>query len=404
MKKTSYLLIVALLLANILVGCSTQPESVTGPDACEVDVGSTLPLTFTVLPEDVEDKTLAFVSSDETILTVDETGNALGLAPGSATVTATAANGVTAEVLVTVTQPVESVSAEESLTLDIGLTGCVNAQIQPQEATDSTLSYSSDDEEIATVDEAGVVTALAAGEATITITAHNGQQAKTIIVVETPVLEVAFDQESASIYIGETQTLTATVLPEDATHADLVWDSSDETVATVDDAGLVSALALGKTTITATAQNGVSVSCTVTVAKKPATSGNTGGSDSTGNSGSSGNDTGSGSTGSGGNTDSNADGSSPGGGTETPSQLTQDQISAAIGEAQGYAGGYGFQIVGDRQPSHSVGVTAYYDYGAFLGNLKSAVDHVASLFSGEDLSLVKVCIVQDGNTVYVTYG
>lgn len=87
-----------------------------------------------------------------------------------------------------------------------------------------------------------------------------------------PVTNIAMSEASASLYVGGTLQLTATVTPSNATNADYVWASADESVATVDENGLVTAVAVGGTTITATAQDGSGVygSCTVTVSAAPA--------------------------------------------------------------------------------------------------------------------------------------
>ncbi len=86
-----------------------------------------------------------------------------------------------------------------------------------------------------------------------------------------PVTNIAMSQASASLYVGETLLLNATVTPSNATNQDYVWASLDESVATVSESGLVTAVAVGGTTITATAQDGSGVygSCTITVSAAP---------------------------------------------------------------------------------------------------------------------------------------
>lgn len=86
-----------------------------------------------------------------------------------------------------------------------------------------------------------------------------------------PVTNIAMSQASASLYVGGTLQLDATVTPSNATNTDYIWASADESVATVSESGLVTAVAVGGTTITATAQDGSGVygSCTVTVSAAP---------------------------------------------------------------------------------------------------------------------------------------
>ena len=94
----------------------------------------------------------------------------------------------------------------------------------------------------------------------------------TLTVNAIPVTNIAMSQASASLYVGGTLQLDATVTPSNATNADYVWASLDESVATVDENGLVTAVAVGGTTITATASDGSGVygSCTITVSAAPA--------------------------------------------------------------------------------------------------------------------------------------
>ena len=88
-----------------------------------------------------------------------------------------------------------------------------------------------------------------------------------------PVTNIAMSEASISMQVEGTHQLNATVTPSNATNADYVWASADESVATVSETGLVTAVAVGGTTITATAQDGSGIygSCTVTVTAKPAT-------------------------------------------------------------------------------------------------------------------------------------
>ena len=117
------------------------------------------------------------------------------------------------------------------------------------------------------VDEAGKVTALKAGKATITATAVQGEKKVTdsveIEVEEevkpepTPTLQsVTVTAESKKLKVGEETTVTAKVDPTDAKDVTITWTTSDETVLKVDEAGKVTALKVGKATITATAVQG----------------------------------------------------------------------------------------------------------------------------------------------------
>jgi uncharacterized protein YjdB len=132
------------------------------------------------------------------------------------------------------------------------------------------VTWSSDNPDVATVDDAGEVTALSAGTATITVTTEEGNfTASCVVTVEEStvlVTGVTLDKERLTIKKGESFSLTATVLPADATNKAVTWSSDDPDVATVDNVGKVTALAVGKATITVTTEEGsFTATCAVTV-------------------------------------------------------------------------------------------------------------------------------------------
>ena len=156
---------------------------------------------------------------------------------------------------------------KSTATITEGETETLVATIKPSNATDKTVTWASDNEEVATV-ENGVVTAVKAGTATITATAGD-RSASCVVTVEKKVIAVtgiALDKETATIIEGETETLTATVAPADATDKTVTWATDNEEVATVEN-GVVTAVKAGIATITATAGD-YSASCVVTVEKK----------------------------------------------------------------------------------------------------------------------------------------
>lgn len=160
-----------------------------------------------------------------------------------------------------------------SLTLDVGESDTLTATITPSNATDQNVTWSSDNESVATVDQNGRVTAVAPGTATITVTTEDGNKTATCAVTVTaatvPVTGVTLNKTSTSLYVGDTETLTPTITPDNATNKNVTWSSDDTSVATVDASGLVTAVARGTAVITATAADGsgANASCTVTVSR-----------------------------------------------------------------------------------------------------------------------------------------
>ena len=239
--------------------------------------GESETLAATVTPENAENKSIIWSSNNEAVATVDANGTVIAKRAGTAVITATSTNGKSAGCTVTVEKkqiPVTEVRLSES-TVGIveGSTYKLTATVLPENTTDSkNVSWSSNNEAVATVDANGNVTAKRAGTAVITATSTNGKTAGCTVTVskkEIPITEVRLNKSTETLTEGETTTLTATVLPENTTYGKSVkWSSSNVAVATVDLMGKVTAKSAGTAIITATSENGKTASCTVTVNKK----------------------------------------------------------------------------------------------------------------------------------------
>jgi len=165
--------------------------------------------------------------------------------------------------------PVTDVSLDkDTLSLYTGDTASLTATVEPDNATNQNVTWSSDNADVATVDN-GTVTAVGAGEATITVTTEDGSKTATCTVTVTvPVTGVKLNKETLELFTDGSETLTATVQPSDATNQNVTWSSDKPEVATVDN-GKVTAVGAGEATITATA-GGITATCVVHV-RKPAT-------------------------------------------------------------------------------------------------------------------------------------
>ena len=154
------------------------------------------------------------------------------------------------------------------------------ATILPETTTDKSVTWTSSDEAIATVDADGKVTAVAVGKATITATATSGITATCVITVaETPAGGITIDKEALGITgdnlemrVGDVKAIKVDVTPETTTDKSVVFESSDPAIASVDEDGNVTALSLGSTIITITAKSNTDVKATlyVTVVATPA--------------------------------------------------------------------------------------------------------------------------------------
>ena len=182
--------------------------------------------------------------------------------------------------------PVTSVTlTPETLSIEAGKTAELTATISPANASDQQFSWDVEDTEIASVyghtSETKTVTALKEGQTQITVTV--GGQTASCTVTVTPrtisVESITLNKTQLSMVKGATETLAATVLPTTATDKAVTWKSSDTAVATVEN-GVVTAVAAGNATITATA-GGKTAICAVTVTNPSNSSSSGGGGSST---------------------------------------------------------------------------------------------------------------------------
>ena len=159
---------------------------------------------------------------------------------------------------------------KSSISILVGASETLAATVSPKDAANKKVSWKSDKPEIATVDANGKVTGVKAGEATITVTTEDGGKTATCKVTvsdkEIKVTGVKLNKSETSLLVGGNETLTATVLPEDATNQNVTWKSDKPEIATVDANGKVTGVAAGEATITVTTEDGgKTATCKVTV-------------------------------------------------------------------------------------------------------------------------------------------
>ena len=181
------------------------------------------------------------------------------------------------QTLVAVMTFTESDIAVTSVTLDMtnitvwkDYSKLLTATVKPDNASNKTVTWTSSDDDIATVNQNGLVTGRKPGTATITAQAGSRKATCKVTVINEPqaveVTSVSLDLTQMTVDEGYSRKLTATVKPTNATYAAVTWTSSDKTVATVTSDGTVSGIKPGTVTITATAGS-KSANCAVTVAK-----------------------------------------------------------------------------------------------------------------------------------------
>ncbi len=224
-------------------------------------------LTATVEPTNATNPAVSWSSSKPEVATVDGEGNVSAVGGGTATITVTTVEGgFTATCEVTVNVPVIGVSLDkEKAEMPVSGTLQLTATVLPEDASNKNVKWISTNPSVATVDSTGLVTAKAKGNATIIVETEDGKRTDSCeVTVSVPVESVSVNPTTAELIVGRTLTLEAKVLPKEANQG-VVWSSSDDKVATVDENGIVTARAKGTATITATADGGKEASCKITV-------------------------------------------------------------------------------------------------------------------------------------------
>ena len=237
------------------ISISNAPQSLS--------VGSSAQLEAAVTPDDYIGR-VSWESSDTTVLRVLSNGKVVAVGQGEAVITASVGE-CTSSVTITVTgeQPGESdltgVSLDRyTLTLYAGEEAeQLTATLKP-EGTEAAIHWTSSNQTAATVSQDGKVTPLAAGVTVVTAAAGD-YRASCIVTVQPErvrVTGIRFDEPTHTLMMGSTVTLQPIIAPDDATVKNLTWVSSDEQTATVSRTGIVTALSVGETTITATTVDG----------------------------------------------------------------------------------------------------------------------------------------------------
>lgn len=225
--------------------------------------GETAQLKATLTPADAIEP-VVWSSSDEAVATVSD-GKVTAVDAGKATITVRAGDK-SASCEVTVSIPSESITLDRTdLALNKGQSFKLTATVTPEDATDA-LEWTSSDEAVATVSSDGLVTAKAGGKTVVTVKAGTLSATCNVQVI-VPTASVSVKPESATLYVGgDGVSLQATVLPEDASNKEVVWESGNKQVATVDASGKVSPVSEGQAVITATVKGTtLSAKCNVTV-------------------------------------------------------------------------------------------------------------------------------------------
>jgi len=228
-------------------------------------------IRYELKPANVTEKTITWVSSDESVATVTASGIVQGVSEGVCTITGTTASGITATIQVTIVPKGQAVTSlklnKSSLTISRTQSAALTAKASPSKAADKSVTWVSQDLSVATVSENGVVTGIAPGKTTVMAISTSGVY-KTCKVTVKPlaVAKVTLSQTTATLKSGDTLQLSCTLAPENADDLRVRWSSSKSSVASVDpQTGIVTAKKTGTATITCKSASGKTAKCKITV-------------------------------------------------------------------------------------------------------------------------------------------
>ncbi|MDE6253427.1 MAG: Ig-like domain-containing protein [Lachnospiraceae bacterium] len=227
-------------------------------------------LTPTIKPEDAENKNVTYTSSNTNVATVDGNGVVTGKQGGQSVIVATTQErGLTASCLVTVQEFVTSIKlsgAQEYLQKGDNIS--LTAEVLPETATNPRITWKSSNPNVISVNSKGVAKAKSYGRATIFAYASDGSGIydKCTMTVERPLKSISFKTKHLHLIKGESKRIKPIFNPSNATFKDVEWSSADSSIATVDENGVVTAVASGSTAITCKAvKSGIVGTYTVSV-------------------------------------------------------------------------------------------------------------------------------------------
>lgn len=248
------------LVANNIV---INKNSYSANDIITMDAGQTIGVEFVIEPSDSQYQNDSVSIANNKILSYDPDNNTITASYGGTTQLVYSYEDLdgtehTYSWNVTISGdpyiPVESIIASpNSIIMNLNETELINASVNPNNASNQTVTFSSSDTNVATVDENGLITAVGHGTAVITVSGEEGTPAQISVIVEgsnIPVSSITVTQDDITMKIGDVETLAPIIEPNNASNPALSYTSSDPTVVTVDASGKITAIGNGNATVT----------------------------------------------------------------------------------------------------------------------------------------------------------
>lgn len=236
-----------------------------------MSIGGKLRITAEVLPVTASNRTVVWESSNTNVCIVDSNGLVEAVGTGSCTILCKSLDGnYTAMCNIYVRQPVtQIILSTTDITVRQGQIFWLSATCLPENADNKIISWESRDESVCTVESDGKVTAVGAGTTSIIATnVDTGLTAYCVVTVTQPVTGITLNSDYQELWVGAKYAIIPVIEPYDAENKNVTYLSSDPTVATVDENGVVTALKEGTATIKVSNVAGLEATCKVTVKGK----------------------------------------------------------------------------------------------------------------------------------------
>jgi uncharacterized protein YjdB len=269
------------LIVSLFAACSKEETSV--PEVVQSIALSETTLSLRIdethqfkiqhSPSHLNSPKYIWQSSSNDILSVNEMGEIKALNIGEAVVTVTTVDKTLSSKCNVTIAPVltEKISLNESeIELRLGESVKLEFTILPDNTTDKSVVWKSEDESIASVDKEGKIKAISVGETTVKVSTSNALESICKVVVKpTKATEIKLNKSSIALEVTDTEKLTIEFTPSNTTNKNLKWDSSNTSIATVNENGEITAVDEGTCEITAISEDGnFEAICVVSVSVK----------------------------------------------------------------------------------------------------------------------------------------
>lgn len=265
---------------NDTITLTVTESKITKIELPEKEINICVGDKYTVVPKltpaNPDDATLTWTSSDPAVATVDGNGQITGVKVGSAAITVSGGTAEPVSVMVNVKAALQSIAFDKTnIEMEKNTTYQLNVTFTPSEDVNKTLHFSTTDASIADVDAKGLITAKEEGMVLITCWAEGLGADKPISCLVTvtkemvPATDFQINPEEETVMVGNSFTIVSEFTPQDTSDKNVVYESRDESIASVDENGTVTGVSVGTTVITCTpAQNNPDIEekfCLVTV-------------------------------------------------------------------------------------------------------------------------------------------